>query len=532
MSKFQSQLSLYVGAMRHILAYASEVRVYQSFDENYVSFVYPRMEDDEARYAAITEDNIVAFPAEYGGQQYKIRSVAEIRQGRRIYKAVEAHHVAISLNQYYFDGYIDFQAAVPLADMLALLSADTPYDFAIAGAFAAKDVFSWGEDRKRNLLDQLAELYGAEISFNNYTITLSPQIGGNYGARVIYRHNMQGIQRKSHNMERITRLFPYGKNGLTLESVSHPEKYLDSPLYDPDNPFEASVTFAEIENQAQLLAEAQKHLAKYEAPSVTYSVDFVEMEKIYPEFDAYKIRGIGDIITVKDDELNYEFQARVVEWTHYPFEPKRGSVSLANFRELSKDDYIHEARTGVKKAMRYTSINAVLKGQRYDDSVSFVDGRGIGVSNPAGQELVRLGQTSPGVYGLAMFNTSGVKTLWQDAATGNAYFGGVVTGAQINGSTINGGNINVNTDLYVGRNIYMEASDNLNSKRLYFGPSGIGVNIQGDVFTYSLYLNAGNKIYLNGVDVLARTSSLQSDMMLVWSNINALWTAINSSRGV
>lgn len=459
MSKFQSQLSLYVEAMRHILAYASEVRAYESFDENYISFVYPRMEDDEERYAAITEDNIIAFPAEHGGQQYKIRSVAEIRQGRRIYKAVEAHHVATSLNQYYLDHFIDFQAAVPLANMLALLSADTPYDFAIAGTFAAKDVFNWGEDRKRNLLDQLAELYGAEVSFNNYTITLSPQIGGNYGARVIYRHNMKGIQRKSHNMERVTRLYGYGKNGLTIEGLpGHSEKYITSSLYDPDNPFEASVTFAEIEDKAQLLAEMQKHLAKYEAPSVTYSVDFVDMTKVDPEFDVYKIRGIGDVMTVKDDELNYEFQARVVEWTHYPFEPKRGSVSLANFRELSKEDYIHQAVTGVKKAIKYTSTNAVLKGIKYDDSITLVDGLGMRVSDAANRELVRLGQYEPGKYGLALFNTSGVKTLWQDAATGSAWFSGNITASSINGGTITGALIRTAES---GQRIELSSVDNL-----------------------------------------------------------------------
>ncbi|RAV03038.1 phage tail protein [Paenibacillus sp. YN15] len=573
-------LELWKDGMRYVLVYAKDVVVVESLDDPqfYTRFTYLKLNDD-IRYDLITEGGEIRFPNTVErGQRFIIRSVKEVREGPKVYKVVEAHHVAFGLARYFYDGYIDFAAAKTLAEMLTLLGADTPYSFAIQGDFSAQDIYEWGEKGKFELLSDLAKLYGAEIAYDNYEITLTTRKGANRGATVRYKRDLKGITRTSHDLERVTRLFGYGKNGLTIEGYAgHTTKYIDSEYYDPANPFEASVTFTEIEDKSKLLMEMQKHLAKYQLPNIAYDIDFVQLEKVDSAFEPQKIVEAGDTVTVYDSLLGYAFDARVRVFERYPFAPKSGRVVLANFREFKVADYIFQATVGSKKALVYTSKNAVLKGITYDDSLTLVDGLGMRVSNPAGTELVRLGQYEPAKYGLALFNLAGAKTIWQDAATGNAYFsgnitastisggtitggaisggsisgtsisggtitggaisGGTITGTSISGGTVSGANIvggtiSVNTDIYVGRNIFMEASDNLNSKRLYFGPASTGVNIQGDVFTHSLYLNAGNRIYLNGTDVLSSIGSLQSDMMLVWSNINALWTAINSSRGV
>src|SRR5690606_4161741 len=115
------------------------------------------------------------------------------------------------------DDYIDFAAAQSLEDMLALLSVDTPFTFVVEGSFNQQDIFEFGEKSKLALLHELCELYEAELSFNNYTITVTKRAGGNYGAELRYRRNLKHIQRTIHNTERVTRLYGYGKNGLTIE---------------------------------------------------------------------------------------------------------------------------------------------------------------------------------------------------------------------------------------------------------------------------------------------------------------------------
>ena len=426
--KFRSRLEIWTNAGRlGILADAFNVRVREVVNgEYYVQFLYPRQPGDEERYAALVEDNEVRFPQDVErGQIFRIKRVEEVRDGRRIYKLVEAHHIAFTLGQYFHDGYIDFAAAKTLPEMLTILGEGTPFTFAVEGNFDPQDIFEWGEKSKLELLHELRELYGAELAFDNYEITLTTRKGGNYGARVRYRHNMKGIKRTSHSMERITRLYGYGKNGLTIEGYQgHTVKYIDSEYFDPNNPYMGKMEWPEIEDQGRLLQEMQKYLKKHELPKVSYDVDFVQMEKVDPEFEAERIREAGDTVTCFDEVLGYSFDARAMEFERYPFEPQRGRVVLANFREFKTSDYIFQATVGSKKAITYTSRNAVLKGVKYDDSITIVDGLGMKVSDDQNRVMVRLGQTGPGEYGLAMFNKAGAKTIWQDAATGDARFAG------------------------------------------------------------------------------------------------------------
>ena|GEM_PF-3791191 len=464
-TKFRSRLELHtvVGTnARHILAAAAEVCVRETLNgQYYVTFTYPRLPDDNERYETLIERNQIRFPTDIidkgvAGQTFVIKRVDEERRGLRIFKRIEAHHVAFELNRYFLDDYVDFAANKEPAYLLAKLGNNTPFTMAVEGSFDNQDVFDFGEKRKHTLLDEVRTLYDGELAYNNYNITLTTRAGGNYGSTVRYRKNLAGITRKSHEMERVTRLYGYGKAGLTIEGYGgHTVKYIDSTYIDPAHIYEDSVDFPDIDDQAALLAAMQRHLATVELPKVSYEIDFVQLEKVDAEFTAEAIRGVGDTVTVKDESLGYHFDARVVYYERYPFEPKKARVTLANFRELSVSDYVWQASVGSKRAMIYTSENAVLRGIKYDDSITLVDGYGMAVSDELNRVRVRLGQTGPGEYGLAAYNKAGAKTIWLDATTGDGRFsgkivageieGGTITGATINGTTINGGSINGST---------------------------------------------------------------------------------------
>ncbi|MHA6484459.1 phage tail spike protein [Paenibacillus sp. strain BS8-2] len=467
------------GTRRAFLLNAMQVMVREVVNgEFYTRFTYPRLDNDSERYSLLVEGNDIKFPNDVErGQIFRIRNVQEIRKGGKIYKVVEAHHIAFTLGNYFLDDYIDFAAGKSLVEMLTMLGANTPFSFSVEGSFPAQDIFDWGEDIKINLLQQLRQLYIAELSFDNYDITLTTRKGGNHGARVRYRHNMVGIKRKSHDMERITRLYGYGKNGLTIEGLpSHSVKYIDSVYFDPTNPFMGKVEFPDIETQARLLDEMQKHLVKYELASISYDVDFVQLEKIDHDYLDEQIREAGDTVTCFDEVLGYSFDARAIEFERFPFERKSGRVVLTNFREFKTADYIFQATVGSKKAISFTNRNAVLKGQKYDDSITLVDGYGMRVADDQDRTMVRIGQTAPGEYGLALFNKSGVRTIWQDSATGNAYFSGTLQAA--NGSF--SGSITATSGTIGGWTI---SSGNLSGSGSIVGGSIIGSIVMGTTIT-------------------------------------------------
>lgn len=405
-SKFESRLELWTPAgMVGVLRKAFEVRVEETLNgEYFVQFLYPKEPGDEERYNALQDGgmNEVRFPADVeNGQHFRIMRVEEVRDKRRVYKLVEAHHVALTLSQYYLDDFIDFQAAVPPETLLGKLGGGTPFTFYIEGEFAPQDVFEWGEKSKMDLLQEARQLYGAELSFDNYDITFTTRKGENRNVSIRYRKNLNGIKRTSHSMERITRLYGYGKNGLTIEGYQgRSVKYIDSEYFDPANPYMGKMEWPEIEDQGALLIAMQKYLKEHELPKVSYDVDLVELYKVDPDQFADERFGVGDTLTVYDELLGYNFDARVHRYGRYPFEPKRGSVTLANFREYKTSDYIFQATVGSKKAITYTTKNAVLKGVKYDDSLTLVDGMGMKVTDAGNVERVRIGQIGPGRYGL------------------------------------------------------------------------------------------------------------------------------------
>jgi phage minor structural protein len=440
--------------------------------EYFVTFAYPRLIGDEEMYSALIDDNDIVFPQEIErGQRFRIKKTEEIRQGLKVYKVVEAHHIAMTLGQFFLDDYIDFAAAQPPENLLTLLGNDTPFTFVVEGIFTPQDVFDFGEKSKLELLRDLCNMYGAELSFDNYTITFTTRKGANNGASIRFRKNMKGIQKTVHSMERINRLYGYGKNGLTIEGLpGHATKYIDSSCLDPANPYMGRADFPEVETQAKLLEEMQKYLAKHELPKVSYEVDFVELEKVDPEFEVDRIRQSGDTVTVYDEELGYSFDARVDQRDPYPFEPKGGGATLANFREFKTEDYIFQATVASKKAIVYTSKNAVLKGVKYDDSVTLVDGLGMKVTDDFDRVMVRLGQVGPGEYGMAMYNKVGDKTIWQDAATGNARFTGILTASSFEGGTIAIGS---------GNNIFKADSNGIYLGHAAFASAPFRVNMAG-----------------------------------------------------
>ncbi|WP_028560063.1 phage tail spike protein [Paenibacillus pinihumi] len=556
MSKWRSKLELHTAEGRSILAAAKEVVVTETLNgEYYVTFTYPKVLGDVERYAGLTEGSEVRFPQHIErGQRFTIRKVDEFRRGQQMYKTVEAHHVAFNLGNYFYDDYIDFAAAKDITEMLGLLAADTPFSFVVEGTFAKQDIFEWGEARRIDLLQNLRELYGAELSFDNYEIMLTSRKGNNYGAEIRYRKNSAGIKRNSHTMERVTRLYGYGKNGLTIEGLpGRSVKYIDSKYFDPAAPLEGKVDFPEIDDQARLLAEMQKYLATVELPKVSYEVEFVQLEKVDDDFYEERIREVGDTVTVTDEPLGYRFDARVHQYVRYPFEPKRARIVLANFRELTTADYIFRATVGSRKAIEYTSRNAILKGVKYDDSITVADGFGITVSDDFNRKRVILGQYEPGKYGLLVLNKAGTRTIWLDDSTGNAVFAGTleaaagtfrgtvqagkVIGSEINGSTITGTTMsasNINGTFITGGSVIGSQIRTAGSYPM------VELSSTGNVFTAAS--NAGNRIqidpnyagtptldFVNSGDIVGRINTLTGTLEIYGKNqlrLNSIYTEI------
>lgn len=339
---------------------AQDVRVREVLNgEYYVTFRYPRLPDDP-RYDHLMTGNEIRFSSYVeAGQRFMIKRVEEARQDGRIYKTVEAHHIALQLGQYFYDGFIDFAAAQSPVALLTPLFAGTPFSFTVSGSFAAQDIFEWGEKSRLALLHDLREVFGADLSYNNTTITFTSRKGADNGVTVRYRKNLKGIKRTSHDVDRVTRLYGYGKDGLTIEGhAGHAVKYIDSLLYDPTRPFEAAKTWSDIDDQARLLAVMERYLADNEQPKVSYDTETINLTSI----------GVGDDIRTIDNVLGYDVMTRLLEYERYPFEPARNPRLVhGNFREQRVSDFILIQRRRQREAQAIFERRAAELGQEQQE---------------------------------------------------------------------------------------------------------------------------------------------------------------------
>mgnify|MGYP001492343415 CR=1 FL=1 len=326
---------------------ASSVKVREVLNgEYYVSFNYSKRMGDEEKYDALQLGNEIRFPDEVeNGQRFIIREADDSDSSSKPSKYVEAHHIFFETGRLFYDDYIDFMTGQTPEDMLQRLFAGTAVSYTVSGTFSPMDIFDWGEKSRLALLHELREIFEAELQYDNLTLTFTKRKGEESGAEIRYRKNRKNISRKVNDMDRVTRLYGYGQDGLTIEGYNgHIKKYIDSSYYSSIRPFEAKMEWNDIDNQAELFSAMEKYLAENELPRVTYEVGTLRIAGV----------NVGDSLRIVDDPLGFDVVARLYEHDRYPYDKKqRPRMILGNFRERTISDYMLTYRRKVKEAQAY-----------------------------------------------------------------------------------------------------------------------------------------------------------------------------------
>ena len=158
---------------------------------------------------------------------------------------------------------------------------------------------TWTSTEKNALavLRKVQDLHGGDLIFDNAnrTVSLLTFSGNDSGALFCYRKNMKSIKKVVDTQSLITRLYAYGKDGMTFA--------------------------------------ANMRLADYAAPRVSYVLNAMDLSVLTGyEHEAWKL---GDIVTVKDDELNLSVKTRIVRREYNLLEPWNTVLELSTtLREL------------------------------------------------------------------------------------------------------------------------------------------------------------------------------------------------------
>lgn len=87
--------------------------------------------------------------------------------------------------------------------------------------------------------------------------------------------------------------------------------------------------------------------------------------------------------------------------------------------------------------------------------------------------------------------------------------GGTINGTNINGAVINGGSINVDTDVYIGDKLHIDATNFLAGISFDFA-TGLPAEVYVDSATRAMRIFTTSSVYINNMDVVAEINSLKA----------------------
>lgn len=157
-----------------------------------------------------------------------------------------------------------------------------------------------------------------ELIRDNFNITIRSDVEYSSGVEIRYKKNMLSLNRET-DVDRIcTRIYPKGKNGITLT-----EKYIAVPnvkagdLNSPPREKTKLVKFEEAEDVVTLRELAKKYVEKLAFPFENIKVDFLDITTLekYEKIEGLKQVKIGDIVDVYHDlyDRHYKFKCIYIE---------------------------------------------------------------------------------------------------------------------------------------------------------------------------------------------------------------------------
>lgn len=286
-------------------------------------------------------------------------------------------------------------------------TADIPLAYALEGTsweVGTVDVTSlrtW-ESSGNNALTILREtqsMHSGDLIFDcvGKLVHLLSFSGSESGALFTYRKNMKSIQRVVDTRELITKLYVYGKDGLTFSSINGGNDYVEN--YDFTEEVRIStLDCSSFTNPYQMLEYAEEKIEEYANPRVSYVISAMDLSVLTGyEHESW---NLGDIVIVEDKELGIFIKTRVIRREYNVREPWNTVLELSTtLRELG------DTSAQWDNAADVLSSTDVIDRQEVKDLVPF--------------NLLR---NSRADSGLSYWTNSGFEVDGENGASGTASF--------------------------------------------------------------------------------------------------------------
>ena len=190
--------------------------------------------------------------------------------------------------------------------------------------------------------------------------------------------NLESLKFSGDSTDLVTRLYAYGKDGLTMAGASGGS---DGQTYGLEYVEDTSYTKqiicgvmkdTSIEDANELKAAAEKKLKELAYPKRSYQCSVVDLAKLNPEYSFLTFQ-MYQVVTLIDRTRNTTVNHQVVEYKEYPLKPEKNVVTLSTTAPRIETS-IGNIQNSIQEQQDYTNNELQNAIQHATDLITGVDG--------------------------------------------------------------------------------------------------------------------------------------------------------------
>lgn len=227
--------------------------------------------------------------------------------------------------------YVNFETeSVTLSTVLAEITAGTGWDCQLVDANSKLRTLRLTNVSVYQIILECCAVYGCEVWFDtiNHVARFYTRRGQDRGAYVYSELNLRDCDYQSDTYDLATRLFPYGKDGLSIASVNAGLEYIDNTQF-TSKIVERKWVDDRYTNAQSLYDDARTILDVLSKPRVSFRVDVLNLAASRPEYSILDFQ-LGDTVRIFDKTNQFTDSQRIVRLVEYPLTPEKNKADFSN----------------------------------------------------------------------------------------------------------------------------------------------------------------------------------------------------------
>ncbi|WP_099205893.1 prophage endopeptidase tail family protein [Scatolibacter rhodanostii] len=284
--------------------------------EDTLSFTAPV---DGEIYAHLSEENIV----EYGDNQYRIKSIDAPSSYANIECLIDLDFLKSTLHKAYDSGSLT---------IVELLTSLLPSGWTVQGYLPAiRRTIQMENATPYDILNRAKSTFSVVYEWHTKSkmlTVINPNVTEPSGEYLTDELNLRKIAFKGKSTDLITRLYPYGKDGLSIAAVNGGKEYIDNHQYTGD--IICGVWKDErYTDTLSLKTDAEIMLNQLSAPERSYDCDVIDLAKLDSRYSDFAF-SMYKVVTLIDRTRHTRMNHKILEYKEYPDEPQKNVLTLAS----------------------------------------------------------------------------------------------------------------------------------------------------------------------------------------------------------